>query len=233
MTAPSQSCQDRARKRTLHAVLFDMDGTLLDSEKIWDVALEDVASWLGGSLSPTARARMVGSSLARSIAILHHDLDVDADPESSGAYVTERTAELFRTDLVWKPGARELLVAVHDARLPAALVTSTHRRLTEIALDTLGREFFAATVCGDEVARPKPNPEPYLQAARLLEVAPASCVAIEDSPLGIAAAEAAGCAVLAIPSEVPIEPAPGRTIRSSLVGVSVAELAALLPAPQR
>lgn len=213
----------------LSGVLFDMDGTLLDSEKIWDVALVDLATWLGGELSAAARTRMVGSSLARSVAILHHDLDVDADPESSGAYLTERTAELFRTKLIWKPGARELLTVVRAAAIPAALVTSTHRRLTEIALDTLGRENFAAVVCGDEAARPKPHPDPYLRAARLLGVPADRCVAIEDSPLGVAAASAAGCAVLAVPSEVPLEPAPGVTVRRSLVGLSVDDLAALLP----
>jgi HAD superfamily hydrolase (TIGR01509 family) len=209
-------------------VLFDMDGTLLDSEKIWDVALDDLATWLGGDLSPAARERMVGSSLGRSVAILHADLGIEADAESSGAYLIERTAELFRTDLVWKPGAEELLHAVHAAGVPAALVTSTHRRLTEIALDTLERQYFAATVCGDEVRRPKPHPDPYLRGAELLGVSPQRSVAIEDSPLGITAAEAAGCAVLAVPSEVAIAPAPTRTVRLSLVGVTVADLEALV-----
>src|SRR5438874_767006 len=102
-----------------------MDGTLLDSEKVWDVALADLAAWLGGDLSPRARRRMVGSSLARSVAILHADLGIESDPESIGAYLTERTAELFRVDLVWKPGARELLDVVCAAGVRAALVTST------------------------------------------------------------------------------------------------------------
>jgi len=215
------------------AVLFDMDGTLLDSEKIWDIALDDLAHYLGGELSEQARRRMVGSSLARSIAIMHDDLGIDADPESSGAYLTERAAELFATSLVWKPGARELLDAVHDAGVPAALVTSTHRRLTEIALDTIGRGYFGATVCGDEVVHPKPAPDPYRRAAELLGAESRRCVAIEDSPLGIASAEAAGCAVLAVPSEVPLAAVPGRTVVPSLVGVTVADLAALVDAEQR
>jgi HAD superfamily hydrolase (TIGR01509 family) len=209
-------------------VLFDMDGTLLDSEKLWDVALADLAEWLGGELSEAARHRMVGSSLGRSVAIMHDDLGVAADAESSGAFLTDRMAELLATDLVWRPGARELLVAVHSAGLPAALVTSTHRRLTDIALRTIGPEYFAATVCGDEVSRPKPNPDPYLRAAELLGVDPRRAVAVEDSPLGVTAAERAGCAVVAVPSEVPIEPAPSRTVWATLAGRGVADLAAVL-----
>jgi HAD superfamily hydrolase (TIGR01509 family) len=166
--------------------------------------------------------------MGRSVAIMHADLDVDADPESSAAYLTKRTAELFRTDLVWRPGARELLVALRAAGVAAALVTSTRRYLTEIALDTLGRQFFAATVCGDEVRRPKPHPDPYLRAAELLGAEPSCCVAIEDSPTGIASAEAAGCVVIAVPNDVAIEPAPTRHVWRTLAGVSVADLAALV-----
>jgi len=210
-----------------HAVLFDMDGTLLDSERIWDVALADLAEWLGGELSEQSRHRMVGSSLARSISILHADLDVDADPESSGAFLLGRTEELFRTDLTWKPGAQELLAEVRGCGVPTALVTSTHRRLTEIALETIGRQFFDASVCGDEVGHPKPHPEPYLKAARLLGVDIRRCVAIEDSPIGVSAAEAAGCAVLAVPSEIEVPAADTRTVRASLAGVTMAELATL------
>jgi HAD superfamily hydrolase (TIGR01509 family) len=213
---------------TLRGLLFDMDGTLLDSEKVWDVALADLAQWLGGDLSVAARQRMVGSSLARSIAIVHDDLNVDADPESSGDFLITRTEQLFHTELVWKPGARELLVEVRDAGIPAALVTSTHRRLTEIALDVIGRDFFAATVCGDEVGKPKPHPEPYLHAAELLGVPASRCVAIEDSWLGLTAAQAAGCVVLVVPSEVPVDDDPSRTVLPTLAGVNLAFLERLV-----
>jgi HAD superfamily hydrolase (TIGR01509 family) len=139
-------------------------------------------------------------------------------------------AELLATDLVWRPGAEDFLVSVRDSGVPTALVTSTHRRLTDIALRGIGPEFFDVTVCGDEVERPKPHPDPYLKATRALGVEPAASVVVEDSPLGIAAAEAAGCVVVAVPSEVPIEPAPTRTVWPTLVGRGFADLAALLPA---
>ena len=212
----------------LEAVLFDLDGTLLDSEKVWEQALSDLATELGGRLSATARARMVGSSMGVSTAILHDDLGVDADPEASAAFLTERMAELFGTELEWKPGAHDLLQAVHDAGIPAALVTATHRRLTEIALDFMGRGLFTASVCGDEVSRSKPAPEPYLRAAALLATPIARCVAVEDSPTGAASALAAGCRVLAVPSELELQARPGWTVRTSLVGVGVDDLRALI-----
>jgi HAD superfamily hydrolase (TIGR01509 family) len=213
---------------SLEAVLFDMDGTLLDSERVWDIALDDLAHYLGGSLTPPVRQSMVGSSLWRSVAIVHEALGVEADPADSAEYLTTRTAALFQTHLTWKPGARELLEAVAGERIPAALVTSTHRALTEIALNFMDRRWFSATVCGDEVTRPKPAPDPYLRAAELLAVDPAASVAIEDSPLGIASAVAAGCAVLAVPSEVPLAAEPNRTVVASLRDVDLAFLRKLI-----
>lgn len=201
-----------------------MDGTLVDSEKVWDISLADTAAWLGGKLSVQTREDMVGSNMARSVALMHADLGITADPESSAAYLTERTAELFGGPLPWRPGAQDLLEAVADAGLPMALVTATHRRLTILALNTIGAHRFQAIVCGDEVTHGKPFPEPYLRAASLLGVAPGDCLVIEDSVLGITAGEAAGCSVLGVPSEVALPAGPNRTIRDTLVGLSVADL---------
>lgn len=229
-TSVSRSARDTGLggERELEAVFFDMDGTLLDSERVWEAAIEDLARTLGGRLLGTSRTAMVGAHTRALIDLVHDELDVDADPADSASYLLSRTAELFRTGLEWRPGAQGLLAAVHAAGIPTVLVTSTERELVEIALDTLGREFFTATVCGDEVTDPKPAPEAYLRAAALVRVDPARCVAIEDSPTGVAAAEAAGCAVLAVPSETPIGAARGRVVYESLATVGVADLRALL-----
>ena len=107
---------------------------------------------------------------------------------------------------------------------PAALVTNTGRALTELALDVIGREHFAVTVCGDEVPAGKPDPDPYLRAADLLGVSAADCLAVEDSPTGALAAERAGAGVLVVPCEVPVPGGPGRVLRESLVGLTAADV---------
>jgi haloacid dehalogenase superfamily, subfamily IA, variant 3 with third motif having DD or ED len=198
-----------------------MDGTLVDSEKIWDVALADLASMLGGQLSPATRAAMIGGNLYDSVSMVHDDLGVRADPQTSGRFLLERARTYFARGLPWRPGARELLDAVHTAGLPAALVTSTHRHLVDLALHTIGPHRFDAVVCGDEVTHNKPHPESYLRAAHLLGLTPDSCLAVEDSPTGAASAEAAGCVVLAVPAEIPVPAGIRRMIRTSLVGVTV------------
>lgn len=211
------------------AVLFDMDGTLVDSEKLWDVALQELAREYGGDLSADARRSIIGTAMAESMRILHDDLgQPERDPEISTAWINARILELFRGGLPWRPGAFELLHAVRAAGIPTALVTSSPRALVEIALDTLGRDTFDVVVAGDEVVAAKPHPEPYLTAARLLGVPIERCVAIEDSPTGVASALASGAAVLAVPAEVPLPARTGVHQVESLTGVDLEVLAALL-----
>ncbi len=206
-----------------------MDGTLVDSEKVWEIALHELAARAGGTLSPAARQAMIGSSMANSMRIFRDDLGLPDRPEAPDVeWLTARVFELFGAGLVWRPGAQALLHAVRFAGLPTALVTSTGRRLVDVALTTLGRENFDVIVCGDEVTMPKPDPEPYRAAAKLLGVAIEDCVAIEDSPTGVSSALASGAAVLAVPSELELPPTDGVHLRSSLVGVDPAYLADLL-----
>ncbi|MET8367598.1 HAD family phosphatase [Micromonospora sp. NPDC049580] len=210
-------------------MLFDMDGTLVDSEKLWDVALQELAREYGGDLSADARRSIIGTAMAESMRILHDDLgQPERDPEISAAWINARILELFRGGLPWRPGAFELLHAVRAAGIPTALVTSSPRALVEIALDTLGRDTFDVVVAGDEVVAAKPHPEPYLTAARLLGVPIERCVAIEDSPTGVASALASGAAVLAVPAEVPLPARTGVHQVESLTGVDLEVLAALL-----
>jgi HAD superfamily hydrolase (TIGR01509 family) len=214
----------------LAAVLFDMDGTLTDSEPVWDEALRELARWLGGSLSDEARRATIGTNVAVSVEIVRRDVGrPDADPVRSGEKLVAEAGARFARGLVWRPGARELVDAVRAAGIPTALVTNTERALTRLALGPLVDELFDASVCGDEVPHSKPAPDPYERAAALLGVAPDTAVAIEDSPTGVASAVAAGCAVLVVPgSEVPVPPGPGRTFADSLVGITVPDLAALI-----
>ncbi|PMR58760.1 HAD family hydrolase [Verrucosispora sp. ts21] len=210
-------------------MLFDMDGTLVDSERLWDVALAELAETYGGRLSAEARRAIVGTGMADSMRILHDDLgQPHRDPVASAEWINRRILELFRTGLQWRPGALALLAAVRAAQVPTALVTSSGRALVEIALDTLGRDSFDVVVCGDEVEATKPHPEPYLTAARLLGVPIDRCVAIEDSATGVASAVAAGAAVLAVPAEVPIAPRDGVHQVESLLAADLELLAALL-----
>jgi HAD superfamily hydrolase (TIGR01509 family) len=213
----------------LAAVLFDMDGTLVDSEKVWDVGLTELAVRYGGTLSAPARARMVGTSMAESMEILHGDIGQPwRDPLTSVTWLEDRVKELFAAGLVWRPGAAELLAEVRAAGIPMALVTATRRHLVDVALETIGRAHFAAVVCGDEVDETKPHPLPYLTAAALLGVDVGRCVAIEDSPTGVASAAAAGATVLAVPCAVDLADLPGVTVVDSLAEVDIAFLSRLV-----
>ncbi len=209
---------------SLAAVLFDMDGTLVDSEKLWTIALERVSRTLGGVMSASARAAMVGQDINDSVRMLLADLRVDAGHDETVALLLRTTAQVFAEGMPWQPGAEALLAAVKDAGLATALVTATHRSLVEIALNTLGRNRFDVEVCGDEVVRPKPDPAPYLRALELLGVTAADAIAIEDSPTGTRSAAGAGVPVLVVPSEVAVPARPGLVFADSLIDVDLEQL---------
>lgn len=211
----------------LDAVLWDMDGTLLDSEKLWDLALRGLAGELGSELTDSVRHALIGASGPNAMQILFRGLGLEPTEAATTAasdWMEQRVTELFHGPVPWRPGAREALETLRAAGVPMALVTNTKRSLTEFGLDTIGREFFGATVCADEVPEGKPAPDLYLRAAQLLGVAPEHAVAIEDSPTGAIAAQAAGCTLLVVPCEVAVPDAPGRTFRDSLVGLTLEDL---------
>jgi HAD superfamily hydrolase (TIGR01509 family) len=228
---------DRLPTGDLRAVLFDMDGTLVETEQYWGEAMFELAERLGGRMSEGARASTVGSTMRRSMTILHADLGLVRTEEqllADARWVEDRTAQLLGAGVSWCPGARELVTAVRAAGLRTALVTTTPRRLADIVLAAiradLGGDPFDVTVCGDEVPARKPDPAPYVQAMAALGVEPGACVVVEDSESGVAAGLAAGAAVLGVPTVQELAPAPGLTLRSGLVGVDVAGLADVLAA---
>lgn len=215
------------------AVLFDMDGTLFDSEKLWDIAITELVDGYGCTVPVETRMAMVGTSMPDSMRLLHEGIGQPwRDPVASSEWIHGRVGELFLTCLVWRPGARELLHEVRAAGIPTALVTATQRCLVDIAVETAGRHNFDVLVCGDEVDYPKPHPEPYRRAARLLGVDIADCVAIEDSPTGIASAVEAGAWVLGIPHHVPLSPRPRVSLLPTLAGLTLAQLTSLSTAEQ-
>ena len=204
-----------------------MDGTLVDSEKLWDVAINELYSRHGRVLAPEVRDATVGGSADGVIRIVFDDLGLDPTPEHMAEvadWMHDYVGELFTTGLPWCPGARELLDALLAAGVPMALVTNTRRALTENALNSIGRQYFSVTVCGDEVPEGKPAPDIYLRAAELLGLASGDCLAIEDSINGTAAAEDAGCPVLVVPNDVEVPATPRRRHVSSLTQVGIPQL---------
>ena len=213
-----------ARPAALAAVLFDMDGLLIDSEPVWSVAEAELASMHGGLWGVELKALILGTSITDAVPTMLRYFGLDpspADIEEATAWLLDRMVTLFATDLPLRPGALELVDALRAAGVPLALVSSSYRVLVDAALRTIGPERFDFTVAGDEVARTKPDPEPYLVAAAALGVDPGDCVVFEDAPSGIAAAEAAGCLAIGIPGHAPLVATPCRPVIASLADVDL------------
>ena len=214
----------------MRAVLWDMDGTLVDSEKLWDISMHALYARMGAVLTPEVRESTVGGSAETVMRIVYDDVGLEPDPVAmaeSADWLHDYTGELFEQGLPWRPGAQEILGALRTAGVPLALVTNTRRELAERALNSIGRHYFSVTVCGDEVANGKPAPDPYLRAADLLGVSASDCLAVEDSVTGTASAEAAGCPVLVVPNDVEVPIGPRRKRVESLSVLRVEDLAAI------
>lgn len=214
----------------MRAVLWDMDGTLVDSEKLWDIGIQELYRRHGRELSAEVRNATIGGSSEVVMRIVYADLGLEPDPVDIAAtadWLHDYVGELFAGGLPWCAGAREMLDALAAAGVPMALVTNTRRALADKALDSIGRRYFTVTVCGDEVPAGKPSPDPYLRAAALLDLDPAHCLAIEDSVTGTASAESAGCAVLVVPNEIEVPTGPRRRHAESLADLTVGHLHAV------
>ncbi|MFD3804242.1 HAD family hydrolase [Streptomyces sp. NPDC058611] len=212
----------------LQAVLLDMDGTLVDTEGFWWEIEAEIFRELGHRLDDAWRDIVVGGPMSRSAAFLIESTGAAIELAELSVLLNERFEARIADRVPIMPGAERLLAELAQHNVPTALVSASHRRVIDRVLLTLGRDRFTMTVAGDEVARTKPHPDPYLHAAAALGAHPSRCAVIEDTATGVAAAEAAGCRVVAIPSVGMIAPAPGRTVVHSLEDVNLAFLRSLI-----
>ncbi|WP_309710217.1 HAD family phosphatase [Pseudolysinimonas sp.] len=209
------------------AVLWDMDGTLVDTEPYWLQAESDLVHAAGGVWTPEDGLQLVGSGLERSALILQ-SRGVELTVEEVIATLTDRVRSQIGGAVPWRAGARELLTEIRDAGIPTALVTMSRRDMALDIVAALGFEGFDVVVAGNDVANAKPHPEPYLTAAEQLGVNVTECVALEDSEPGVASAVAAGATVFALPLHIPLPPSPAYVLRESMVGLRLADLAGAL-----
>jgi len=203
------------------AVLWDMDGTLIDTEPFWIGAETELVEAHGGVWTHEDGLSLVGNPMLVSAGKLQ-ERGVDLSLEDIVDFLNRRVAEGVAAGIPWQPGAEQVLADLHDAGVPMALVTSSFRMLAEPFAAAAGR--FDVVVSGDEVARAKPDPEPYLTAARLLGVDVADCVAVEDSRAGIASALASGARAVAIEVMQPVAAQPGLTRIASLTDLTLPTL---------
>ncbi|MFD4018322.1 HAD family hydrolase [Streptomyces sindenensis] len=216
------------------AVLFDMDGTLVDTEVLWWETAHEVAAGLGHRLTDADAPEVVGRAVADTAAHLIAVTGGTAD--GLPAVAAELTGSFRRkvdAGAPQRPGAAALLAALERHRVPFALVSASPRSVVDaVVAGALAEAAFAFTLSADDTVRTKPHPDPYLAAATRFGVPAAACVAVEDSPDGTASAHAAGCAVLVVPSLLPVDPARGRTFARSLEEVDLGVLSDCLRRPE-
>ncbi|MCU1504934.1 MAG: putative glycosidase [Ilumatobacteraceae bacterium] len=208
------------------AVLWDMDGTLVDTEPYWIASEYALVAEHGGTWSDEHARAIVGFDLRDAAAYIREHGNVDMPIDDIVNTLLDDVILRVRDKVPWRPGARELLRELRHNGVPCALVTMSWRRFAEAVVDALPDGSFDLLVTGDEVTNGKPHPEPYTSAASSLGFAAKDCIALEDSPTGVRSAVAAGCTVYAIPNVVDIPPGPGYTLIESLRDLDLATLGA-------
>jgi HAD superfamily hydrolase (TIGR01509 family) len=205
------------------AVVFDLDGVLVDSEAVWDEVRRRFTQENGGDWHDGAQREMMGMSSVEWSQYVHDRLGVEMEPERISEVVADRVADLYRDHLPLLPGAVESVRAI-SAEWPLGLASSSNRHVIDLVLDEAGiADDFPVTVSSEEVGAGKPAPDVYLETARRLDVDSSACVAIEDSTNGIRSAHAAEMAVIAVPNE-DFPPEPDALAVATLVLDSLEEL---------
>ncbi|MGC1206401.1 MAG: HAD family phosphatase [Ornithinimicrobium sp.] len=210
------------------AVLWDMDGTIIDTEPYWMAEETILVERAGGTWSHEEALELVGSDLNRSAEILLERTPITGSPQEIVDALQAGVIARVQERMPWRPGARELIAELSDAGVPMALVTMSWQPLARVLVGALPEGTFREVVTGDQVSDGKPHPEPYLLAARRLGVEPSECVAIEDSPTGVRSAVAAGVQTLAVSHLLNVDHALGaQQHRESLDGLVLGDLVSL------
>lgn len=208
MRGHSQPRRYRGAVTDFAAVLWDLDGTIIDSEPLWMAGEHELAERYGKTWTQEDGLALVGNSLIGSGEYIQRRLETDISPEEIVDFLVMRLTQSLREKVPWRPGARELIEALAAEGMPQALVTMSYASIAEPIASALP---FGAVVTGDAVTHGKPHPEPYLRAAEMLGVDASDCLAIEDSGTGATSANAAGCLVLVVPHFVNVPDGPRRT----------------------
>ena len=206
------------------AVLWDMDGTLVDSEHYWLSSEQELASSVGAVWTEQDGLNMIGMSLYDSSRLIKQKLNLEISTHEIIDRLTNSVISKLDSSLPWRPGAEQLLRATKTAGIPTALVTMSMRRNAEAVVSRMGFDAFDLIIAGDEVEHGKPHPEPYLKAAERLGVEIHDCIAFEDSISGLHSAEASGAIAIGIPNMVQIPERAGRILWPTMVGVTVTDL---------
>lgn len=214
------------------AVLWDMDGTLVDTEPYWIQAEHELVAEHGKRWSDEFAHQLVGNALEVSAQLIIDHTGIPLSVTEIIESLLERVVAEVARLVPWRPGARELLFELGRLGVPSLLVTMSWRSLADKVAEALPEGTFEALVTGDEVSHGKPHPEPYLAAARLIGVDPRDCIAIEDSPSGVRSATAAGVPTIAVPHVVPVPEIEGAIQLATLAGVRAHDLVGLV-APGR
>lgn len=207
------------------AVLWDLDGTLIDSEHYWAISQNRLAKQYGATWTDEDERGVIGSSLYDSSELIRQKFGIqDRSVQEIIDHLTDEVIEQMRASLPWRPGALELLLELKQAGIKTAMVTMSMRRMALAVAEAIPFSAFDAVIAGDDVKFGKPHPEPYLTAAEQLGFHPSECIAFEDSITGLTSAVAAGTNAVGVTNMLKLPEGPDRKIISSLVGVSVSNL---------
>ena len=210
------------------AVLFDMDGTIIDSEPYWIASEQSLAAEHNGTWTTIDSLDVIGKDLNESSKLFKERTNVPLGIDEIKNLLSNDVQSKLSKEVPWRPGAKELLLELRKRGVKTALVTMSLRRMAQQVVDAIPFDAFDVIVAGDDVTRGKPHPEAYEKAAALLGLHPSKCIAFEDSVTGLTSAEAAGTYAIGIPNIIEIPQKPGRVLWPTLEGVTFKQLRKLI-----